>query len=212
MVREIVVKQWLPDVLKDTALSEGEKAAIAAIQDSAVRVTWLPDRVHIRSTRSDMRRLSLESVLLVALGFAAAEFFKGALAEAGKDAWNAAKSVVGDTFRKQGQRSYRLQIKAYLVLDWKDKPVWFLLLQDSCSSTEPPDHLEETCDDALSVLSVRWNEIEARLTEVAAEGPAGRQAFVVSLIEPQNEIFVDRLDRLIEDEREDFEDLLVGQS
>jgi hypothetical protein len=199
MMTDVEARQWLPTAFMDTALSDEEKTEIAEEEASRVRVTWLRDNVPQRPLIHP--RLALESVLLVAVGVAAGEFLKGALAEAGADAWNGIKSVVSKTFRKQSQRSYQMFIKAYLILDWRDKKVRLLLLQDLVRKGDPLDHLDDQCDKALSEFQGRWNEIEKRLIQTAAKRPTEPQAYQV--VVTSEGIFVRSLDMLPEDEEND---------
>jgi hypothetical protein len=197
VVSDIEVQQWLREARQNTQLSGEEKENIADDISSGVRVKWLPDKVHLRRRG---RGLAIESVLFVALGVAAGEFLKGALGEAGKDAWNAARTIVIKTFRKQVQRSYQLSIKAYLILDWRDNQVRFLLLQDMRPQGDPLQHLEQNCDRALSDFSAHWNDIETALIKISAENASKRQAYDVVLTNDHTSVWIGH--PLLEDEPE----------
>jgi hypothetical protein len=180
VTQQISVQQLITDSFQGTPLSDAEKAEVTADISSSVRVDWRLDRVHIR----DLGRagLALESVLVITIAVAAGEFFKGILSKAGEDTWDIVKKIVSRTARKQSERSYNLNFQAVLMLDWRDRCVELVLLQDRYRQNAPAGKVENECAKALSLISRRWEDIEAALIKTSTRAPASHRFYKISVV------------------------------
>jgi hypothetical protein len=117
----VITVELRTDLEQELLLSDAERDAIASSVHPIVTIKW-NDKKPRRRHGDERHGFALESLTIVSLaGAAGAAFlggvFGGVAQEVGKDVYTAVKRLLGGIWKRQTDHAYRLQGRAYVVVE-----------------------------------------------------------------------------------------------